>query len=82
MRRSTKAGYAWDSGSVSVPAMETLMPTQAGTQSLGSTWRNYLTHKLKKISCSRCSQKSRKITFSSHIRKSKSRVVGLKSSFA
>ena len=82
MRRSTKAGYAWDSGSVNVPALETLMPAQAGTQYPGSTWRKFLPHKLKKTSCSRCNEKSRKKIFSRHIRKSKSSGVGLKYSIA
>ena len=57
VRRSTKAGCVWDSGSVIATDTETLMPTQAGTQYPGSTWKKYLPHRLKRTSCSRCRRK-------------------------
>ena len=44
---STKAGFAWDSGSVIVPDMETLTPTQAGIQCPGSLLRKFISLRLR-----------------------------------
>ena len=44
---STKEGCAWDSGSVTVPDMETLTPTQAGIQCPGSLLKRFQNHKLR-----------------------------------
>ena len=57
MRKSTKAGCAWDSGSVIAKAMEVLMPGQAGTQYPGSMWKKYLPHRPKSTGRSRHSKK-------------------------
>ena len=46
VKKSTRAQYAWDSGSVTVLVTDLLMPTQAGTQCPGSTWKKYHPHRL------------------------------------
>ena len=48
VRKSTRAQYAWDSGSATVLVTDLLMPTQAGTQCPGSTWKKYHPHRLEK----------------------------------
>ena len=44
--KSTRALYAWDSGSAIVLVTDLLMLTQAGTQCPVSTWKKYLPHSL------------------------------------
>ena len=48
VRKSTRAQYAWDSGSVTVLVTDLLTPTQGGTQCPGSTWKKYHPHRLEK----------------------------------
>ena len=47
-KRSTRAQYAWDSGSVTVLVTDLLTPSQAGNQCPGSTWKKYHPHRLEK----------------------------------
>ena len=46
VRKSTRAQYAWDSGSVTVLVTDLLTRTQAGTQCPGSMWKKYHPHRL------------------------------------
>ena len=48
VKKSTRAQYAWDSGSVTVLVTDLLTPTQGGTQCPGSTWKKYHPHRLEK----------------------------------
>ena len=48
VRKSTRAQYAWDFGSVTVQVTDLLTPTQGGTQCPGSTWKKYHPHRLEK----------------------------------
>ena len=48
VRKSARVLFAWDSGSVIVLDTDLLMPTQAGTQCPGYTWKKYLPHRLNK----------------------------------
>jgi len=48
VKKSTRAQYAWDSGSVTVLVTDLLTPTQAGTQCPGSMWKKYHHHRLEK----------------------------------
>ena len=48
VKKSTRALYAWDSGSVTVLVTDLLTLTQAGTQCPGSTWKKYHPHRLEK----------------------------------
>ena len=41
MRKSARALFVWDSGSVIVLVLDLLTPQQAGTQCPGSTWKKY-----------------------------------------
>ena len=46
VRKSTRALFAWASGSVIVLVSDLLMLRQAGTQCPGCTWKKYLPHGL------------------------------------
>ena len=46
VRKSTRALFAWDSGSVIVLVTNLLMLAQAGGQYPGYTWKKYLHHRL------------------------------------
>ena len=46
VRKSTRALFAWDSGSVIVLVTNLLMLKQAGTQCPGYMWKKYLPHRL------------------------------------
>ena len=48
VKKSTRALYAWDSGSVTVLVTDLLTRTQVGTQCPGSTWKKYHPHRLEK----------------------------------
>jgi len=48
VKKSTRAQYAWDSGSVTVLVTDLLTRTQAGTQCPGSMWKKYHHHRLEK----------------------------------
>jgi len=48
VKKSGRAQYAWDSGSVTVLVSDLLTPIQAGTQCPGSTWKKYQPHRLEK----------------------------------
>ena len=48
VKKSTRAQYALDSGSVTVLVTDLLTRTQAGTQCRGSMWKKYHPHRLKK----------------------------------
>ena len=48
VKKSTRAQYPWDSGSVTVLVTDLLTPTQGGTQCPGSTWKKYHPHRLEK----------------------------------
>ena len=50
MRKSARALFVWDSGSVIVLVLDLLTPQQAGTQCPGSTWKKYHHHRLETIS--------------------------------
>ena len=51
VRKSKRAPCAWGSGSAIVLVMDLLMPTPAGTQCPGSTWKKYPLHRLKRADC-------------------------------
>ena len=46
VKKSTRAQYAWDSGSVTALVTDLLTRTQAGTQYPGSMWKKYHPHRL------------------------------------
>ena len=48
VRKAKRALCAWDSGSVNVLVLNQVMPTPAGIQCPGSTWKKYLLHRLEK----------------------------------
>ena len=51
VRKSKRALCAWGSGSAIVLVRNQLMPTPAGIQCPGSTWKKYLLHRLERAYC-------------------------------
>lgn len=48
VKKSARAQYAWDSGSVTVLVTDLLTRKRVGTQCPGSTWKRYHPHRLEK----------------------------------